>query len=148
MICPDPVQLDAFVDAELPAAQAAALTRHLEECPVCAARVRGTRRLSALLRREAGELGEEFDPGRLLAAVKQEVERRAEARRRWRQGLVAAAAAAALAAGTMTYRASREDRLAMSEDAFALALLKEHRGYVTSLGADREFNIQVAQLEE
>lgn len=82
-------KLDAFVDAELPPAQAAAFEEHLRGCPACSAETRARQQL----KRETHLAGQAFAPPAELA---QKIRREyAPARRRW--ALIPALAGAALA---------------------------------------------------
>ena len=82
-------KLDAFVDAELPAAQAAAFEEHLRGCAGCAAETRARQRL----KRETHLAGQAFaPPAELAAKIRKQY---APAPRRW--ALVPALAGAALA---------------------------------------------------
>ncbi|MDI6871971.1 MAG: zf-HC2 domain-containing protein [Bacillota bacterium] len=150
MRCPDPVQLEALVDGELPADRAAGVTRHLEECPACATQVRRIRQLVALLRQRSVPVLDELEVAQLVESVR----RKAEVKRRltfaaWRRSLVAASLVLALGTGALTwYRLNSPGRRPVAPDAFALALLHEHRRYEVALGAaaDLGFNVQVAVL--
>lgn len=151
MKCPDPIQLDAFVDGELPEGAAAFVEGHLAECAACASQVRRTRRLVELLRRQRPETLDEGEVARLLQAARQGMpQRTAGERPDRRRALTAAAVVLVLGAAALAHRAGLGDGTASvpapAPDSLSLALLREHQGYEAALLADPEFNVQVAVL--
>lgn len=145
MTCPDPIQLEAFVDGELPEAAAAAVAHHVATCGRCAAYARRTRQLVALLQRPPVEALDELDVLRLVEAVRRGASDRRPSRwLSWRHSLVAAAVLMALGAGVVAYRANVGDAGWSPPDSFSMALLHEHQDYQAALAADPELNVQVA----
>jgi anti-sigma factor RsiW len=148
MRCPDPVQLEAFVDGELPAERLAEVARHLEGCPTCAGRVRQTQRLVTLLRRHQEAVSGSLDAGLLLAAARRQADHHRTVRAAWRRSLVAAGLVLALGAGATAYQIGLVPTPAGFSDPFSQALLREHQRFESALAADRELNVQVATLEQ
>lgn len=151
MRCPNPVQLEAFVDGELLPETGAAVAGHVATCPSCTRRVEQTRRLVALLRHASTGEQQEFDVRRLVAAVKRQAgpgRRRIPASLTLRQSVAAAVILLVLGAGTLTYRANRTAQPLGPADQFAQALLKEHQAYEVVLAADPELNVQVASARQ
>lgn len=153
MKCPDQVQLEAFVDGELPPDAAAVIAGHVAVCGPCAAHVRSVRRLVELLRKQpTGELAE-VDVEGLVAALRRRAgegqvagSRGAARRPSFRQSLVAASIVVALAAGFAIYQARVAGPGLTPPDAFSLVLLDEHQDYQSALAADPDFSVQVATV--
>ncbi len=145
MRCPDPLQLEAFVDGELPADAAVSLARHLAGCPRCSDRVEKTRRLIALLQTvPASELGE-AEARWLVESVKRRAGRPTGfLRSTWRRSLAAAAVVLALGVGTLTYRTALIGQPFRAVHPLTQALLNQHQGYEAVLAADPGLNVQVA----
>ncbi|MGE5554185.1 MAG: anti-sigma factor family protein [Betaproteobacteria bacterium] len=148
MTCPDPIRLEAFVDGELSADAAAAVANHLATCADCAAQVRRTRQLVALLHRQPAE---ELDENQVLRLVEEAKRgKRVEPlvlRTNWRRSLVAASIVVALSAGAVVaHRTRREAPVWLPPDSLSAALLREHQDYQAALAADPNLNVQVALL--
>ena len=78
--------LDAFVDAELPAAMLLAVARHAGACTACDAVVRELTTLREVVERSVAAEAEALDLSRVWPAVSQGVERH-DARVEWRRRL-------------------------------------------------------------
>lgn len=87
-------RLEAYLDGELPAGDAAAVTEHVKSCAVCGGELAELRKLEALL--TASSKGAKPDTGRYIAAVRRRVAR--DSGRSWRLVGVGALAAALLVA--------------------------------------------------
>ncbi len=145
MRCPGPIQLEAFVDGELPAKVAVTVARHVAACPSCADRVEETHRLVALLRQVSVEELDEAEALRLVESVKRQAGRpRFRWPVTWRQSVAVAVVLLVLGAGALTYRAILPGQTLRPADPFAQVLLKEHQAYEAVLAADPDFNVQVA----
>lgn len=148
MKCPDPIQLEAFVDGELPAERLAEVASHLKGCPACAAQVRRTKQLVTLLHRQLDAVEQSFDPAAVLTAVREETRRHRAIRTVWRRSAVAAALMLAFGAGATAYQVGLWQNSTAPSDRFAQALFGVHDRYETVLAADRSLNVQVAVLEQ
>lgn len=102
--CPEPPRIGALLDGELPAADAAALERHVASCPKCTAEVAALRAVARFVRSAGDVKAPESVRSAAFEAIERAAAQRSLTRLSW--WLSGAAAAVALACGVQLVTSS------------------------------------------